>query len=216
MNIVITGGTSGIGKAIYDWAQNKGHSAISISRKNGYDLSETSFLPSRGITEAAEHIRQIYTDGFDVLINNAGVLFLDEGRHHCSYLAKLHLSATLWLSELLLDLLKERQGLIINIASVSGIKAEKDTPFYAATKAGVISITKSLALKYAPDVRVNCISPGFFNTNLVPGATPEELIKTIPLGREASATEIIPAVEFLIKSKYTTGANIVIDGGVSL
>ena len=68
----------------------------------------------------------------------------------------------------------------------------------------------------APHVRVNCISPGFFNTNLVEGDTPQELIDQVPMLREAQPEEIIPVIDMLQKSTYMTGANIVIDGGLSL
>ena len=111
--------------------------------------------------------------------------------------------------------LKKANGQIINIASVSGMKADPDTPLYGALKAGLISLTKSFALRFAPGIRVNCISPGFFNTNLVPGDLPEELRLTIPLGKEAEPMEIIPVVKMLDESDYITGANIVIDGGLT-
>ena len=106
-------------------------------------------------------------------------------------------------------------GNIINIASVSGMKGEEDFPMYAATKAGLINMTKSFAIGYAPNVRVNCISPGFFNTNLVEGDAPAELIKHIPMGYEAEPSAIIPAIEFILKADYLTGENIVLDGGLT-
>jgi NAD(P)-dependent dehydrogenase (short-subunit alcohol dehydrogenase family) len=96
------------------------------------------------------------------------------------------------------------------------MKADPDLPIYAASKAALISLTKSLAKSYAPDVRVNCISPGFFKTNLVDEPTPTELIHTIPMKYEEDAKKITPVVDLIWKSQYMTGANIVIDGGVSL
>jgi 3-oxoacyl-[acyl-carrier protein] reductase len=106
---------------------------------------------------------------------------------------------------------------IINIASVSGMVPDKDLPIYAASKAAVIAMTKSLAKQLAPRmIRVNCISPGFFKTNLVNGEDlPDDLLKTIPLGYEELPSNITPVIEMILHSRYMTGSNIVIDGGVT-
>jgi NAD(P)-dependent dehydrogenase (short-subunit alcohol dehydrogenase family) len=120
------------------------------------------------------------------------------------------------LCNLLLLLFKQDGGHIINIASVAGITGDPDAPIYSACKAGIINFTRSMAKIAAPKVRVNCISPGFFNTNLVEGDTPQELIGKVPMEREAEPIEIIPVVHMLQTSTYMTGANIVIDGGLSL
>jgi 3-oxoacyl-[acyl-carrier protein] reductase len=104
---------------------------------------------------------------------------------------------------------------VINISSISGLMADVDTPIYGASKAALISLSKTLAVKYAPEVRVNCISPGFFDTNLVPEKTPQELIDPVPLGFEAQPKMILPVVDAILNCPYMTGANIVVDGGLS-
>ena len=96
------------------------------------------------------------------------------------------------------------------------MRGDPYTPIYAAGKAGIINLTKSLAVRLAPDIRVNCVSPGFFDTNLVQGKTPKQLINQVPMKREAQPKEIIPVIHMLQESSYITGANIVIDGGLSL
>lgn len=103
---------------------------------------------------------------------------------------------------------------IINIASISGMIAEPELPVYAASKAAVLSLTKSLARLYAPRVRVNAISPGFYNTNLVEGPTPPELLEKVPMKYESNPEELYPIVAMIYQTKYMTGANIVVDGGL--
>ena len=213
MNVVITGGSSGLGEAIGEYYYNQGEEVLTYGKSNGYDLSN-HLLREKMIKEFLDPIFPI-----DLLINNAGVMFLDEEEiSMTNMITMVHLNlVAVWdLSTRLYPMLHEGRGQIINIGSVSGVKGDVECPLYAATKAGVINLTKSFAKKYAPHVRVNCISPGFYNTNLVPGPAPKELIKGVPLAREAEPNEIIPVVEYLVQNRYTTGANIITDGGLSV
>jgi len=213
MNIIITGGSSGLGFAVGEFYRKQGEHVWEYSKRHGFDLSRQSHRD--GIIREVRD-RKV---AIDLLINNAGIIFLDEKEMvMIDMIAMVHLNlVAVWdLSIHLQSNLKRARGQIINIASVAGLKGDTECPLYAATKAGVISLTKSFAKKYAPDVRVNCISPGFFDTNLVPGPAPKELINGVPLAREAQPEEIIPAIEYFIQSKYTTGANIVIDGGLTV
>ena len=213
MNIVITGGSSGLGREMVKYFEDHGHVVLTYNKDNGYDLSNHIFR-ERMIKDV--HSRAITVD---LLINNAGVMFLDEGEISMTNMitmVHLNLVAVWHLSTSMYPMIQEGEGQIINIASVSGIKGDVECPLYAATKAGVINLTKSLAMAYCPGVRVNCISPGFYNTNLVPGPAPQELIDGVPLAREAEANEIIPVVAYLIANRYTTGANIVTDGGLTV
>jgi NAD(P)-dependent dehydrogenase (short-subunit alcohol dehydrogenase family) len=210
---LITGATSGLGEAIAEYYHNNDYQVIGISRTSKEircnladpaSLAEICFDKFNGF------------DKVDVLVNNAGRLSLPERLHDAHYLYNLLIYAPyILMTRLEKELIG---GHIINIASVSGMKADPDTPMYGALKAGVISLTKSFARKLAPHTRVNCISPGFFNTNLVPGPAPKELLKDdrVLLNREADPSEIIPVVKMLDESDYITGANIVIDGGITI
>ena len=214
MNIVITGASSGIGKGIYEWfSSDISNKVVGISR-GGPDVR----IDLVGGMNRERAVKLIFDriDSIDILINNAGVMLLDEKQDFQASLGMIDLNLiAVWH---LTSLLESRvTSKIINIASVSGIKGEEDVPLYAATKAGVIALTKSFAMKYVNEgITVNCISPGFFKTNLVPGDTPRELIDGIPMKREADVSEIIPVVEMIINSHYMTGVNIVVDGGLLL
>lgn len=209
-NVLITGATSGIGHEIKRYYMWKGYHIVDVSRTSDripLDLSDNA--------EVHDLVLKLNEEPqpweFDVMVNNAGILLLDESTIVAERLWNLLLFAPYFLMERFGKRVKRH---IINIASVSGMKADPDTPMYGALKAGLISLTKSYALKLAPDVRVNCISPGFFKTNLVPGDLPQELLSTIPLGKEGKPKDIIPVVQMLDESEYITGANIVIDGGI--
>lgn len=205
--VLITGATSGLGLEIKRWYKGQGFRVLDISRtSDNYptDLSDP--------VQVNNLVRTLDEDEheFDVMVNNAGILRLDESPQYSPELWSLLLYAPYLFMEKLGYKVKRH---IINIASVSGMKADPDTPMYGALKAGLISLTKSYAHKFAP-VRVNCISPGFFNTNLVPGNAPKELLEPVLLKREAVAGEILPVFKMLDTSDYITGANIVIDGGI--
>ena len=214
--MILTGGSSGLGLAIKNWAEESDYpgrryqkyKVENVCRDTGFDISR----PSQ-INDALNQIS--LKPKIDVLINNAGILHFNEDECNCDEETWLHIHATHLFMERLAPFIR-LGGCIINIASISGITGEAEVPFYAATKAAVINLTKSYAKKLAPSVRVNCISPGLFNTKLVQGPAPQELVDKALLQREAEADEIIPAVKFLIDSKYTTGANIVVDGGASI
>jgi 3-oxoacyl-[acyl-carrier protein] reductase len=200
--VVITGASSGIGKALYE--QFQGHinlTVIGVSRNGPDVILDLSKESPRGIINA----------DVSLLINCAGIMPLYEEN------PKKIFDVNFWGTYNMIHGLKfTKEACIINIASVSGMKADADTPVYAASKAAVISLTQSLAKKFAPDIRVNCISPGFYKTNLVPGEIPEDLIDGIPLGYAENPGLLFKVVHTIWMTRYMTGANIVVDGGVSL
>ena len=112
-------------------------------------------------------------------------------------------------------------GSIINIASTAGITGVPRAPAYAASKAGVVLLTKSLAIEWAKhDIRVNAIAPHYLETSLTEGLRKSEkvyaaLVKQIPMGRFAKPSEMVGAVLFLASqaANYMTGTVIVADGG---
>jgi NAD(P)-dependent dehydrogenase (short-subunit alcohol dehydrogenase family) len=163
----------------------------------------------------------------DILVNNAGASQL-------SYTATQELSKTKWDSIIGINLtgtflcckhigkeMISAGGSIVNIASTAGVTGVTRAPAYAASKAGVILLTKSLALEWAKyDIRVNAVAPHYLETSLTEGLRASEkvyagLLKQIPMGRFAKPSEMVGAVLFLASraASYMTGTVLVADGG---
>lgn len=215
---IVTGASSGLGAAMTKHLHGKwGMDIIGISRSfpniivsEGYysvDLSKPEH-----VTDFIKSIKETYPP-ISLLINNAGFFSFESSVDINTRLFQLNILTPYMLST---ELAFEPGANIINIASEAGINPSPDCIIYGATKAGMIHMTKTLAKIYAPKIRVNCISPGFFKTNLVPGNLPENLLKTIPMQYEADPKEILPVLDCILQSGYMTGVNISIDGGVSL
>jgi 3-oxoacyl-[acyl-carrier protein] reductase len=118
--------------------------------------------------------------------------------------------------------LKQKSGNIVNITSVSGIIGLARQTNYAASKAGIIGLTKSLAREVAAyGIRVNAVAPGFIATDMLSGLKQEfkdKMLENIPLSRLGSAEDVSRAVKFLLSdaSSYITGQVLVVDGGLAI
>jgi NAD(P)-dependent dehydrogenase (short-subunit alcohol dehydrogenase family) len=234
---VITGGGSGIGRAtavrfaaegarvaVLDRdgdaaqrvAQEVGGSGHAVDVRDGDALAQAV----RTVADAAGRL--------DILFNNAGsgdlrpLHTVDDKLWH--RLIDVNLTGTFNGMRAAVPIMVEGgHGAIVNNASVSALTPTRNEAAYSAAKAGVIALTKSGALEYGPEVRVNCVAPGHVRTPLTAAWEQfpdvfEPVAQQIPLGRIGRAEEIAEVVLFLAsaRSSYITGQTLVVDGGISL
>ena len=164
----------------------------------------------------------------DVLINNASAFFPttveDVTEKQWQTLFATNLRAPFLLSQLAMPALKKAAGSIINITDIHGIKPLQGYSVYSMTKAGLISMTHSLAKELAPEIRVNAVSPGAimwpeadaFESEEVQAATQQKVLAKVPLARMGHPNNIAQTVLFLLQNDYVTGQVISVDGGRSL
>ncbi len=165
--------------------------------------------------------------GINIVINNAGIikdkaLALMEPEDWREVI-NTNLEGTFNLTRAaIVTLIKQKSGVIMNIASVSGVVGLPRQTNYSASKAGIIGFTKSLAREVASyNIRVNAVAPGFIETDMLRDLKEEyksQIIKQIPLSRLGRPEEVARAVKFLVSddASYITGQTIVIDGGMSM
>ena len=114
-------------------------------------------------------------------------------------------------------MLRAKQGVIINLASVSGLMGNAGQCNYAASKAGVIGLTKSVAKELASKgIRCNAIAPGFIRTDMTMSQADNPMLAMIPLGRMGEAEEVAEAAAYLATANYVTGEVLRVDGGIAM
>lgn len=233
--VLITGSSRGIGLEIGKLLKSKGYALSVISRreedlKSVYggedsvlflecDVSSISELRN-AVVKTIEKFNRI-----DVLINNAGVNmrsdFINTKEEEWEKVVNTNLRSAFFLSQFVGKImLKQKEGHIINISSILGIKVDSVSVQYGVSKSALITLTKYLAKLFAPHIKVNCIAPGFIDTTWHEEKTEQrinKIIEKIPLKRFGQPKEIAELCYFLItKGNYITGETIVIDGGYTL
>ena len=238
--VLITGATRGIGKQIaitlakqgYDIALNYRSENDSLNDlKNEIESYNVKCFAVQGDvsnSEDCENITKQVINEFgkiDVLVNNAGItkdmLFMRMKQEDFKQVIDVNLIGTFNMCKNVSQyMMKARSGRIINISSVVGISGNAGQANYAASKAGIIGFTKSLAKELAGrNILVNAIAPGFIETdmtNVLKDDVKGKILEQIPLRREGTPEEVANVVKFLSSndSSYITGQVIQIDGGM--
>jgi len=164
-------------------------------------------------------------NGIDVLVNNAGItvdnLSLRMKNEEWQKVIDINLTSTFYLCKnVIKKMLKNKSGKIVNITSIVGHTGNIGQSNYAASKAGIIAMSKSLAIEYAKkNIFINCVSPGFIKTNMTDKISEEYknlLISKIPMSRLGSGEDVSNTVAFLSSdmASYVTGETIHVNGGM--
>ena len=227
---LVTGGTKGIGLGITRALLEAGATVATCARSEAEPLPGTTHhvCDVRDAEAVAATVQEVVaTHGrLDVAVNNAGgapyAMAADASpRFHDSVLG-LNLAAPLAVAQAAYRVMREQEtvGSIVNISSVSALRPSPGTAAYGAAKAGVDSLTRSLAVEWAPKVRVNAVDVGLCRTELTDDhyggdAGVAAIERTIPLGRMADPVEVGRLVAFLASdlASYVSGATVACHGG---
>lgn len=240
---LVTGGSRGIGKAIVwelvnkgcqigvnylDIDQNKEQAEAlvsSIQEAGGQAMAVSANVADAKEVETMVQEVVKYFGRIDILVNNAGItkdnLLIRMKEEDWDAVININLKGTFNCCKSVVKLMmKQKSGKIVNVASVVGLMGNAGQGNYAASKAGIIGFTKSLARELASrNINVNAIAPGFIATAMtdqLPETAKENLIKQIPLQRLGQPEDVADLVGFLVSDKaaYITGQSIAVDGGM--
>jgi NAD(P)-dependent dehydrogenase (short-subunit alcohol dehydrogenase family) len=240
--VLVTGGTRGIGQAVVRAFHDAG-ACVAINGRSADSVEKTIAAMSagerlfaapgdvgtvRGCEDAVNGAIDAL-GGLDILVNSAGVgvdLPIEESDESVwDATLNVNLKGAFFCCRAALGALREAGGCIINIASDAGLMGNPNSSVYCASKGGVVNMTRAMALELAPGVRVNCVCPGYVDTDMVrrdwidkaddPQRLERMLCDYAPMKRMADPAEIAASVLYLAadESAFTTGAALQIDGG---
>jgi len=235
-NIIVTGATGGIGNSIIEKLYDTGANILATGTKDEkleqlkkkfqnikilkFDISQTDNLENF-IEDATKQLG----GKLDCMINNAGItqdnLAIRMSIEEWKKVIDINLTSTFLISKFAIKkMLKNKKGKIVNITSVVGHTGNLGQTNYTASKAGIIAMSKSLAIEYAKkNINVNCISPGFIKTAMtdkIDEKFKEVIISKIPSARLGNPEDVANAVIFLVspQSDYINGETLHVNGGM--
>ncbi len=233
--ILVTGATGGIGDSIVKKFLSLDASVLGTGTNNeklealkkNYPKIETVKFDISEHEKIDEFIENVFSKlgGLDILINNAGItkdnLSLRMKNDEWQKIIDINLSSTFYLCKSAIKkMLKNKFGRIVNITSIVGHTGNIGQANYSASKAGVVAMSKSLAIEYAKkNISVNCVSPGFIQTKMTEKISEEmknTLLSRIPMNKLGTADDVSNTVAFLCSesSSYITGETIHVNGGM--
>ena len=234
--IIVTGASGGIGNSIVEKLNNSGAKILATGTKiekleelkskyKNINILKFDISQSDKIEEFVENATKELGGSLDCIVNNAGLtqdnLAIRMSFDEWKKVIDVNLTSTFLLSKFAINkMLKNKSGKIVNITSVVGHTGNLGQANYAASKAGIIAMSKSLAIEYAKkNININCISPGFIKTAMtdkIDEKFKELIVSKIPSGRLGEPEDIANVVLFLAsdQSNYINGETIHVNGGM--
>ena len=236
---VVTGATRGLGRIIalklagqganiaFNYLSNK-NLADDLSKEiKELGVSVLSFQLDIKDFKKVQEMKDVVLEKFgtfDILINNAGIVrdktLVMMSEEDWDDVIETNLKGTFNMTKAVIyTFMKQKQGDIINISSLSGLIGMSGQTNYSASRGGIISFTRSLAKEVASfNIRINAVAPGFIETDMVADLDLKKMINLVPLGRLGKPEEVAEVVNFLLKKEasYITGQVIQIDGGLGI
>jgi NAD(P)-dependent dehydrogenase (short-subunit alcohol dehydrogenase family) len=230
--VIITGGAQGIGRFMAQYFLKKSMNVViaDIDEKAAGEIKGKIKFVKADVADEKDVIKLVNAavkafGGIDAVINNAGIginkpvteLTLAEWNK----VIGTNLTGAFLFAKHAAPYLKKTKGSIVNIASTRAFMSEKNTEAYSASKGGIVALTHALAASLGPEIRVNCISPGWIYLNKKTSLRQIKLSEADhsqhPAGRVGKPEDIAAMAEYLISDKagFMTGANIIIDGGMT-
>ncbi len=240
--VLVTGGTRGIGRATVEAFLDAG-ARVAVNGRSARSTEEAVSRMSLEAVAAPGDVGRVadcraivdtavaQLGGIDILVNCAGVAVNGDAETVSEAVwdetLDINLKGTFFMIQAALPHLREARGNVVNLASDAGLIGEAGLAVYCASKGGIVNLTRALALELAPDVRVNCVCPGYVDTDMVrrdvieasadPAATEAAIKATAPLNAMGRPEDIAQAILYLASAsaRFVTGSALQIDGGTT-